>query len=721
MIGGCLQKFFPKFPPWQIKWKGVLLESILFLVIYLTWVIFRSPQSPSRLLVGSLSVLAPAVTSAILVFRSLGYIPVYSRRAWQFFGLGLICWAAGSAVRTFYEGIQGSALPIFSIADIFNFLAYPFLFSALISFPFENHYAPSWFRFLLDSLISSGAAAALGWLMLGRSVTLSSIDQLAPLVYPIADLILLMILLNMLLANRNARPTLLLWGIGLLGVFVSNYLYSLLAPANGYQAGGLESIGWTLGSLLFGVGVVYFAFAQTKEAGKTEQELDLGNRIQNILPITLVLALCWFILFDWRVSGRPSSVGVWMALFLAIALVVRLGVRAGEVELNKYWQIFSNIAEPTFICDGKGKILLGNPALARTLDLGDEYQIIGKSLITIFDEQTLPHDLFQRAAQNDYSFEVQLRPHRTPYLLTLSPIFSEGRRVLLAGAAHNLSDQKHQQQAIQTAYDELHLVYSKLENLNAQLEEKVQERTRTLSEALDQLEEKNKLLQVLDQLKSDFVSMVSHELRTPLTSLNGGLELLLNQKDRPRTDRNTLLLMKNEVQRLTHFVENILNLSAMEAGRIEVNLMPLSLSAVIEVVCNKLNTIPGVERIQVDSLDDIPKIVADEMILQSIFNHLLDNAIKYAPEGPIMINAIRLGKKIRVQVTDSGPGIPKEKRALLFHRFQRLDVKDSQSVYGYGLGLYISQRMLRAMQSELGFEAPPEGGARFFFDLKVAQ
>jgi K+-sensing histidine kinase KdpD len=76
---------------------------------------------------------------------------------------------------------------------------------------------------------------------------------------------------------------------------------------------------------------------------------------------------------------------------------------------------------------------------------------------------------------------------------------------------------------------------------------------------------------------------------------------------------------------------------------------------------------------------------------------------------------------VRLQVTDRGPGIPKAKRRLLFQRFQRLDSSDSQSVYGYGLGLYLSRRMLQAMQSDLAFEAPAEGGARFYFDLKVAR
>ena len=85
------------------------------------------------------------------------------------------------------------------------------------------------------------------------------------------------------------------------------------------------------------------------------------------------------------------------------------------------------------------------------------------------------------------------------------------------------------------------------------------------------------------------------------------------------------------------------------------------------------------------------------------------------------VEVIRAKNRIRVQVTDQGPGIPAAKRRLLFRRFQRLDAKDSQSVYGYGLGLYLSRRMLHAMLSDLAFEAPPEGGARFYFHLRVAQ
>jgi signal transduction histidine kinase len=363
---------------------------------------------------------------------------------------------------------------------------------------------------------------------------------------------------------------------------------------------------------------------------------------------------------------------------------------------------------------------LANPALTRALVVQEENQVVGRSLATVFNQKSFTQELLERALWQECTLEVQLSPMQIPYLVSLSPIFSDGRQVLIAGAAHDLSEQKRQKEEVQKAYDELKVVYGQLEELNQKLEKKVDERTGTLQEAYKKLEEQNSMLQELDKLKSDFVSMVSHELRTPLTSLNGGLELLLNRKGRTIPDLEPLSLMKNEVQRLTRFVENILDLSAMEAGRLEVQPVPVSLAAIAENISAQLLSTPGAERIQIDLPEDLPPVVADPGFLNSVINHLVDNAIKYAPAEAVIVDAVRQGKRLRIQVTDHGPGIPKEKRPLLFKRFQRLDARDSQVVYGYGLGLYFSQRMLQAMGSKLGFEEPLRGGARFYFLLKVA-
>ena len=87
----------------------------------------------------------------------------------------------------------------------------------------------------------------------------------------------------------------------------------------------------------------------------------------------------------------------------------------------------------------------------------------------------------------------------------------------------------------------------------------------------------------------------------------------------------------------------------------------------------------------------------------------------------MIVNATIQEQQVRIEVRDFGPGIPADKQNLLFERFQRLDAKDSQAVYGYGLGLYLSHRLLEEMGSTLTFDAPDGGGARFSFSLKVAK
>lgn len=718
-----MQRLLSRVFPWQIRWKGELVEALLFLAVYIAYLAVRPVQAPDRALVGNLAVLVPLIAAVILIFRSLPAIPAYTKRTWLYLGLALVFWTTGTFIRTFYEAILTIRLPAASVADLFNFLAYPFLFYALIITPFENRYAPLRFRFLLDATISSGAVATLGWLLLNRSLIQPGAGGLAgmvPTIYPIADMILVMILVNVLLANRKVRRTSILWGLSMLAVLISDYYYSSLTSFQSYQAGNPGSLGWTVGYLLLGLGALIEAGSQGREASQPSAAPDLWARLQNLLPFSLVLVLFSYVLLDWQLRGQFSVLGLIMSLLLSLGLIVRMGVRAGESELHKYWQLFSSLAEPTFICDDRGRILLGNPALVQALGLEQESQIIGKPLERIFDGPMPPAEMLARAEHQDFTQEVTLHLHQTPYLLSLSPIVSEGRKVLIAGVTHDLSEQKRQQETIQNAYEQLQVVYRQLEDLNSQLEQKVEERTRNLSEAYLQLEEQNKILQALDQLKSDFVSMVSHELRTPLTSLTGGLELLLNGKRWRSNDRTNLLLMKSEIQRLSRFVENILDLSAMEAGRLSLRPEPLPLKAVVDEVCAKLSALPGAERIQVTLSGELPLVLADGAVLQGVFNHLIDNALKYAEKGPVLIEAFQDRKRVRVQVTDRGPGIPREKRRLLFQRFQRLDAKDSQSVYGYGLGLYFSRRMLQAMDSDLAYEAPAEGGARFYFDLKVA-
>jgi PAS domain S-box-containing protein len=543
------------------------------------------------------------------------------------------------------------------------------------------------------------------------------------------------LLANFSMANWVPRSTGKFLGGAWTAILISDYLFSSLVLIGSYRAGSFVSLGWVCGSLLIGLGAVFERGGQSTEtnpeakaklrgtfpsiSGENPQAgFDLGVQFQKVLPIALVLVLVWYVLTDWRFNGKVSTFGFWMSAFLGVMVIVRLGIRAGEAELNQYWQLFKNLADPSFICDSTGKILLGNPACAALIGIPEQGDLIGRSLFEVFDG--LSSMEVEGAVKGDRIFNASLKKGGTLFLVSLSPIVTETRKILIAGVAHDLSEQKQQRDVIQNAYNELQAVYKRLEELNTQLEEKVEERTSTLQQAYRQLEEQNKVLQGLDKIKTDFVSMVSHELRAPLTNLGGGLELLLS-REHESDDQKTLLLIQAEIQRLTRFVENILNVSAMEAGRFVLHPIKLSLPLVVSEVRNSWYNRPEIERIEVDIPEELPLVIADENALRSVFAHLVDNALKYAPESPVRICAKQNDSLVRVEVRDFGPGIPSDQQNLLFERFQRLEVKDSQSVYGYGLGLYLSQHLLLAMNSELHFEQPVENGALFYFNLSLRE
>jgi signal transduction histidine kinase len=720
-----MSKLLSRLFPQPIKRRGILIESLIFVLIYIILLFIIIPDSPVRTFTENSAILIAAATAAVLVFFSLPEMPPTSQRAWLLLGIAQVAWLAGDFLMDYVQSlIQGLAV-LTMTAHIFNLIGYCLAGAALLQYPFTSRHAPTRFRFILDAIISCGVVITLGFLLFlepTSSAPNGLFGSLMVVGYPIADCILLMLLANFSLASWTPRATAKFLAAAWTAVLISDYVHSSLLLIGSYHPGGFVSLGWVCGSLLIGLGAVYEKGAnpgsvQASSLAPAGSNFDLGAQFQKVLPSALVIVMFWYVLTDRQLRGDFSTFGLWMSAILGVMLIVRLGIRAGEAELNQYWQLFRNLSIPSFISDSNGNILLANPACTALTSRRDQSELPGSSLFDIFEGPI--RETLGMATRHDQTVNATLRGRRTPYSLALSPLVTEDRRVLIAGVAHDLSEQAAQRDAILQAYDELQKVSQTLEDLNSQLEQKVAERTGTLQTAYQQLEEQNKILQGLDQIKSDFVSMVSHELRAPLTNLSGGLELLLKRQHNP-ADENTLLLIQAEIRRLARFVESILNISALEASRFLLHPIPLSLPLLVGEVRDGWNNLPEFGRIQSKLAEDLPLILADENALRSVFGHLIDNALKYASVSPVEICAQFVGQKIRVEVRDYGPGIPVDKRGLLFERFQRLEAKDSQAVYGYGLGLYLSQRLLQAMDSELHFEAPADGGALFYFHLSPA-
>ncbi len=248
---------------------------------------------------------------------------------------------------------------------------------------------------------------------------------------------------------------------------------------------------------------------------------------------------------------------------------------------------------------------------------------------------------------------------------------------------------------------------ARLEALNHDLEQKVAERTEELATRNSDLAGANKELQKLDQLKSDFVSLVSHELRGPLTTLNGGLELALQYtKQLPPEAQRILTVMSRESQRLTEFVQTILDVSRLEAGKMVptpglVAVLPL-LRRVVEIMCNCQD-----RPILWDVPSSLPPVWADEVYLERILCNLLSNADKHSSPGqPIEIAAHQENGTLLVTISDHGPGIPLEFQSKIFDRFQRAERGDRIMTKGWGLGLYFARALARSQNAQVSLRSP---------------
>jgi signal transduction histidine kinase len=180
-------------------------------------------------------------------------------------------------------------------------------------------------------------------------------------------------------------------------------------------------------------------------------------------------------------------------------------------------------------------------------------------------------------------------------------------------------------------------------------------------------------------------------------------------------------LVQEETKRLSGLVETVLNISALEAGRLDLACQPLDIVEAVSTARDRFPARTGIERLQVNLPDNLPQISADPQALDSVLFHLIDNALKYDPEGNVYLKANGEETHLRISVTDQGPGIPLEERERIFDMFHRLDTSDARDTYGYGLGLPMVKRLLEAMGGTIQVRESEGGGSCFSFWLPYAE
>jgi signal transduction histidine kinase/CheY-like chemotaxis protein len=257
-----------------------------------------------------------------------------------------------------------------------------------------------------------------------------------------------------------------------------------------------------------------------------------------------------------------------------------------------------------------------------------------------------------------------------------------------------------------------------LETLAAQLSIAIQN-----ARAFTEQQQTARRLKEMDKLKTQFLANMSHELRTPLNSIIGFSRVILKGIDGPLTElqKTDLSSIHNSGQHLLSLINNILDLSKIEAGKMELNLEEVQIEPIIKGVMS--TAIALVKDKPVDLLqevpDNLPSIWADPTRLRQIILNLVSNACKFTDEGAITIRAQAQPDKMIISVSDTGIGIPEEKIDSIFDEFTQVDASTTRKVGGTGLGLPISRHFVEMHHGQIWVESRLGYGSTFNFFIPI--
>ena len=258
--------------------------------------------------------------------------------------------------------------------------------------------------------------------------------------------------------------------------------------------------------------------------------------------------------------------------------------------------------------------------------------------------------------------------------------------------------------------------------IRKRLEMKIDMANKDLEQKNKELVIANEELKKLDVLKSDFISLVSHELRTPLSAIRTSSEFLESEENvDPGVQKEMLDNIIKNVDRQARLINDILDLTKIEAGRMEFRFEQVDFKYIAQVAIENIRPIARKNNITIteDIPDKLSTISADKEKLIIVLNNLLSNALKFTPDGGATHLSVKEYKDhIEIKVKDTGIGIEKEQLEKLFDKFYQVDNPSRRKIGGSGLGLSISSEIIKAHGSKIHVESEPGQGSTFCFRLK---
>jgi signal transduction histidine kinase len=653
---------------WQLALAGGLLLSAVFAVVPESHTVLRG------LVIYPLVELGSILAIVVGVHR---YRPT-AARGWLLIAGGLACWMAGDIIWGAYTVLDRDPFP--SVADPFYLLGYPFLALGL-GLLARAHAPPGEDGITLDAAIVTVAFSLIAWIFLVETyqanADLSLFESVVSLAYPVGDVLLLAVSARLLFSHDVWRlPSVRLLAAALVLTLVADGVFAL-GVLERVRAGQVYvDTGLLAGIVLFGVAALHYSMpALTRRVGRRTQVLA-SRRLAAIVVVCVI----------------PTGIVVAQAL-------------RGEL-----------VYVPACI---SGIVLLGGLAFARfvTLTAHARRAANRESILSKYAAELLQSngrealfDVAKRAANELTEGKAQLvdPPAR-------GHAFSAPVTVQRDVVAELVADAKPS--ALDPVRDSLRTVAAQL--TLALDRERLLAGERAAAEALA---DQNERLRELDRMKDQFVSMVSHELRTPLTSMVGYVELLLEGSagEVNEEQRHFLEIVNRSSERLNRLIDDILFVARIDAGkfaleRADVDLVELSDAAV--EASRPVAESEGVE-LRLSAAPHAIPLWADPTRVSQLLDNLVSNAIKFTPSGgSVSLTVDQDGETARIQVGDTGLGIPEDELEHLFGRFFRAST--AIGVRGTGLGLSIVKSIAEAHGGTVSVESEVGVGTTFTVDLPM--
>lgn len=253
--------------------------------------------------------------------------------------------------------------------------------------------------------------------------------------------------------------------------------------------------------------------------------------------------------------------------------------------------------------------------------------------------------------------------------------------------------------------------------------EQAQLRNRELERTRRRLENARQQAESANRVKNAFLGTLSHELRTPMNGVIGMGELLLHT-ELDEKQRKFVSVLLSSARSLTGLVDDLLDISMIEAGELRLALAPLNLVAMASSMVSAFEATEIARPITLTLTCDTGlegNWFGDEKRIRQVLSNLVNNAVKFTGEGNVAVSIHDLGDKVRFEVTDDGPGVPRAQLQLIFDRFQQVEEHESRRHGGVGIGLNICRQLVGAMRGRIGVESEEGEGATFWFEIPLTR